>query len=276
MMQLPVFLQKIVRPVVIVLSALLAYQLALFTWALLPEESVQYSWTAPNEKSNTTQVSHQALLQLNIFGKKAKGQTQSHRNIDAPKTRLKVNLVGVVSSSDPLFSSAIISYKNQQASYFIGSKIQGANTEVSDILSDRVILNVNGAMQTLMLDQFSKSSAPIPQRRHASMRQGKSVSLDVDRQSLLKDPEKLTNYIRISPYRKNKELVGYRLKPGRDKSLFEEAGFKRNDLATELNVIDLTDTKKAFSLMKDFATMKEITVTVVRDGQIHELSLNIP
>ena len=195
----------------------------------------------------------------------------------APKTKLNLTLVGVVAASDPNASSAIISYKSKQNSYFIDSEIEGTDASVSEIHEDRVILDVDGVLQTLMLEGVDNLEQQNDQQTKA-VREVKAKSVDValDRSAILKDPGKLTDYIRISPYRQDGAIVGYRLRPGKDRTVFEQAGLKNNDLAIELNGVDLTDTQQAFSLMKDFPTMTEISLTVERNGQLHELYLNIP
>ena len=98
-------------------------------------------------------------------------------------------------------------------------------------------------------------------------------TVKLNRQELLKNPGKLTDYIRISPVRgkwKGKGVIELNLvKTG---ALFEQAGLKSGDLAVELNGIDLTDTQQAFTLMKEFPTMTDMTLSVERGGgQLHEL-----
>ena len=277
-----IFLQKASKLSLIVLSGLLAYQFALLTWSLSPVKRSNYQWVAPKTTTATSNsiISTQKLQQQHLFGNSLSKKIAVKRQdtaSTAPKTKLNVVLVGVVAASEPRFSSAIISSKNKQNSYFIDSEIEGTQATVSEIYEDRVILNVRGALQTLMLDGSDDQVKSSNKRKTSVTKQrSKSVSIPLDRKALLKNPSKLTDYIRISPYRKDGQVMGYRLKPGKDRSLFESAGFQRNDLAIELNGVDLTDTKQAFSLMKEFSTMTEISLTVERNGQRHELSLNIP
>ena len=280
-MPLSIVLQKSSGVAILVLSSFLAYQFALLTWSLFPEQEAKYQWVAPQQTVSDSNINTGVLQQQHLFGEvlRSKPVPKKSKKVSvAPKTKLNVTLVGVVAASDPDYSSAIIDYKGQQDSYFIDSKIEGTRASVSEIYEDRVILNVDGLLQTLMLDGIEEDKGQKSTQSHKSARKGnnRSVNIKLDRQELIKDPGKLTDYVRISPYRKDGEVLGYRLKPGKNAALFKEAGFERNDLAVELNGVDLTDTQQAFSLMKEFPTMKEISVTVERDGQLHELSLNIP
>ena len=276
------FLQKAPRVASIVLGGLLAYQFALLTWSLFPVQDAKYQWVVPKVKTaaKDSEINTLKLQQLHLFGKPLSSNAVVKKNSSvssAPKTKLNLTLVGVVAASDPDYSSAIISHKSKQDSYFIDSEIEGTGATVSEIYEDRVILDVDGVLQTLMLDGVDGlKQQNNRQTKAVRNEETKAKSVDLDRSALLKDPGKLTDYIRISPYRQDGAIVGYRLRPGKDRTLFEQAGLKNNDLAVELNGVDLTDTQQAFSLMKDFPTMTDLSLTVERNGQLHELYLNIP
>jgi len=284
---LSILLQKSSGVVAVAVSVLLAYQLALLTWNLIPGEESKYQWLPPKVKTtqNSNKTDTKKLQQQHLFGEKIKVVKVEKKEAvsDAPKTKLNLTLVGVVAASDPASSSAIITYKNQQDSYFIDSKIEGTGATVSEIYEDRVILEVDDGFQTLMLDGVET----LDKQRDSHESQGRAKSaekqsanevkrINLDRQALLKNPAKLTDYIRISPVREGNQLKGYRVRPGKDRSLFEQAGLKDNDLAIELNGIDLTDMQQAFSLMKAFPTMTDMSLTVERNGQLHELYFSIP
>lgn len=283
-LSLSVFLQKSANLILVILGVFLAYQLALFTWYFFPTQEPAQQWSPViiKSKNNVSVINTHKLQQLHLFGQDLSANTQEgknnlseQRNIllsEAPRTKLHLVLVGVVAASTPSYSSAIISYKGEQDSYFIDSKIEGTRASISGIYKDRVILSVDGELQSLMLDLTDKKES---KKTSNKAFKGEEVKLDIDRQDLLENPDKLTDYIRISPYRKDGKVLGYRLKAGKDKTLFEQAGFKKNDLAIELNGVDLTDKSQALSLMKEFSSMTDISVTVDRDGQLYELSLSL-
>jgi len=286
------FLSKIPTLFLAIIMTLLGYQLALLSWSFFPEDDPVLLWTPviANTQVNSAKISTERLQQQHLFGEKIavvhpiaeKAVTTSITS--APKTRLKLTLVGVVAASEPQYSSAIIERKGAQSSYFIDSKIDGTSAIISHIYQDRIILDVQGSMQTLMLDgvdMLAKQHLGAENKRKTTQksrpiqkREVKTVNLD--RKELLKNPGKLTDYVRISPVREDGVVKGYRVKPGKDKTLFEEAGLKNGDLAVELNGIDLTDTQQAFELMKEFPTMTDMTLSVERSGQLHELYLSIP
>lgn len=274
------------KTILAVICALIAYQIALLTWSVYPVQESTYSWTAPAKTSTgkVLKLSTQKLQQQHLFGQyqNDKIKTVQQEQTEAPKTRLNLTLVGIVAASEPEFSSVIIEYKRVQDSYFIDSEINGTNATVTEIYSDRIIISVNGDKQTLVLDgleQDNKRMASI-ENGQVSSKNRKSESsrkqLPLDRKALLKDPGKLLDYIRISPVREGNQIKGYRVSPGKDPSLFAEAGLEEGDLAVELNGIDLTDIGQAMGLMKEFPTMTEMSLTVDRDGELHELFFSIP
>lgn len=268
------------------ICALIAYQLGLLTWSLYPvQEKNTYKWTPTKgaASTDTYRLSTQILQAQGLFGQ-FKGEKKSlQQSADAPKTRLKLALVGIVAASDPAFSSVIIEYKNAQDSYFIDSEISGTDAVVSEIYFDRIIITVDGEQQTLILDgleEDNKKLSRVEQGDKSSVsktrRSKKTKELPLDRDALLENPGKLLDYISISPVREGEVVKGYRVKPGKDPVIFEEAGLQEGDLVVELNGVDLTDTAKAVGLMKEFPTMTEMSLTVDRDGELNELYFSIP
>ena len=272
--------------VLAVICALIAYQVALLTWFVYPVKKSDYNWMAPAKTSTgkVVRLSTQKLQDQHLFGRYKDNSIKivQQEQTDAPKTRLNLTLVGIVAASEPELSSVIIEYKRVQDSYFIDSEIKGANATVTEIYSDRIIISVDGEKQTLILDGLEKDN-----KRMANIENGQASSkpqsrtdkrkeIALDRNALLQNPGKLLDYIRISPVREDNQIKGYRVNPGKDAELFTEAGLEAGDLAVELNGVDLTDVGQAMGLMKEFPTMTEISLTVDRDGELHELFFSIP
>ncbi|EJF7980185.1 type II secretion system protein GspC, partial [Escherichia coli] len=92
------------------------------------------------------------------------------------------------------------------------------------------------------------------------------------RQALAKDPQKIFNYIQLTPVRKE-GIVGYAVKPGADRSLFDASGFKEGDIAIALNQQDFTDPRAMIALMRQLPSMDSIQLTVLRKGARHDISI---
>jgi general secretion pathway protein C len=276
---LPIFLQKLPNIVLLLLAALLAYQLALFSWSLLSVEKPAVQWSIPEITglNSANNIDRDKLNGLYLFGKSAAPVARPKKKLlpeTMSATKLNLTLAGVVAASDPLYSSAIIGNNGKQDSYFINSKIEGTSASIYEIYENHVVLDENGIYQILMLDGLETDNeiSLIETPTQATATQ----EIDLDRSEILKDPSKLTNYINISPVREGSKIKGYRLTPGRDPALFEQAGLESGDLVVELNGVDLTNMAESMSLMQEFPTMTEISLTVDRDGQLYELYFSIP
>ena len=296
--------QKLSKIIAIILLVYCAYLLADLTWRFVPTTSdhgtvsIQSSAKISNSISNN-RVNLSDLLSINLFGdlkKKVVDKPTPKTDQPAPKTRLNVTLTGLVADSSNATSPtsvAIIESSGGQATYGIDEKINGTAASVHEILIDRVILYVSGRYETLMLDgieystsipgsenkaQHQQNRQTVNQNNKSSINEARkkerldkrenlelSQSLREQREILFDDPKKLIDVIRVKPFKKNGELQGYKLSPGKDRKLFTEIGLKRNDLATSINGYDLTDMQQAFTVMKELKSMTEATITVVRN-----------
>lgn len=280
-------ISQLPKIVLAVIGALIAYQSALLTWSLYPvKKDNTYNWTPASntDNSQTVSLNIQALQQQNLFGQyQGEKKAIQKNNTEAPKTRLKLTLVGIVAASEPKFSSVIIEYERSQDSYFIDSEIPGTDATVTEIYNDRIIISVNGVQETLVLDGLEQDNKRLANVEKAgtrkeprSSKKKKTTELPLDRDELVDNPGKLLDYISISPVREGDVVKGYRVNPGKNPTVFEEAGLQAGDLAVELNGVDLTNTAEAVGLMKEFPTMTEMNLTVDRDGERNELFFSIP
>lgn len=263
------------------LLTVFCYQSALLTWQLWPTTSGSATSWQPTSSRASNQVNNyelNTLRQLNLFGKQATDKQAAVvvQNIDAPKTRLRLTLVGLVASSEPSRALAIIEYKGKQETYAIDDEIGSTNARLKQVNPDRVIIEYQGNLETLMLDgeEFSRESSQRPSHQTSTGKAPRDLSNL--RKTLLKNPASITDYVRISPVRKNGKLSGYRVNPGKNRELFKEVGLKPNDLAVSLNGYDLTDTRQAMEVAKQLKDLTEMSLTVERDGQLHSIYLSMP
>ncbi|GAM54672.1 general secretion pathway protein C [Vibrio ishigakensis] len=69
------------------------------------------------------------------------------------------------------------------------------------------------------------------------------------------------------------KLVGYRVRPGRDRALFDSVGLQDGDIAVELNGADLTNPASMGEIWKNLNQLSELNLTVERDGQRYDIYL---
>ena len=92
---LATYLQKSPMIILGVIATLLAYQLALLTWAFVPEEKPALLWkpVTANNKQDAGNLNTRQLQQQNLFGeteKEVKPVVRETSITNAPKTRLKL------------------------------------------------------------------------------------------------------------------------------------------------------------------------------------------
>ncbi|KIQ79246.1 general secretion pathway protein GspC [Aeromonas sp. L_1B5_3] len=256
---------RITQAVFLLLLILLAQQCANLTWRLLALATPQSS--QPWQPSVIATVGQSAprlelgeVSRLSLFGK-AIPKVQQIKEVaaNAPRTQLNAQLNGVLASSDPAKSIAIIAMSGIQNSYSVGDLIDGTQARIRQVYPDRVIIERDGRDETLMLDgeEYGK---PLPQ-------QGGNAPLSSVRNELMSDPGKITDYLNISPVQVDGRLAGYRLNPGNNPELFNQSGLQANDLAISINGLDLRDNMQAMQAMQQLAGATELTVTVERQGE---------
>ncbi|WED21924.1 type II secretion system protein GspC [Vibrio sp. JC009] len=195
---------------------------------------------------------------------------------NAPKTRLNLVLVGAVASSQPENSLAVISNKGNQSTYGVGEVIEGTRAKLKAVLIDRVIIDNSGRDETLMLEGIEYKKLTDNGRtsvRNSSDSGNSPVSkLEAIRAEITQNPQVLLQYIRLSQVR-NKEgkISGYRVRPGKDRVLFESVGLKNGDIATHLNGEELTDPKTMSKVWQSLSELTEVNLTVERGGQVEEI-----
>ncbi|MGF1725858.1 type II secretion system protein GspC [Photobacterium nomapromontoriensis] len=226
------------------------------------------------------------ILAMNLFGRYQENapvaEVKQPVKQDAPQTRLSLTLVGLVASSNPQTALAVITHRGKQNTYGLHEAIDGTRATLQAVYVDRVIIRNSGRDETLMLDgvEFNKTlTTPAPQTRaSAPVKQNKQdTSADLGRikQEILDKPQTLFSYIRLSQVKRDGELAGYRVNPGKDRALFDAVGLQANDLAVSLNGNDLTDATVMAKLWTELSSATDFTLTVERDGQLHDIYIEL-
>ncbi|MFT5082163.1 MAG: general secretion pathway protein C [Lentisphaeria bacterium] len=218
--------------------------------------------------------------------------------IDAETTKLKLKLHGILAAEDPGQGSAIISDGKDQLLYGVGDEIDGARgVKLAKVLNARVILDNKGNLESLWLfseEDFSASARPdysksprqnISSRNRTSPTRTSSgnggddadVSDNTTRTTARPDqiPKNVGDVVRFSVHRKDGKMVGYRIRPGRDRELFTQVGLKANDIVTSVNGIEVNDPKQIRSVYQSMKTATEAQLSVLRDGETHSISISL-
>ena len=264
----------------VILVVLLAQQLAKVTWQLVPVESTDSSsWrnqAVSAQQQNGSSQAYPELANLYLFGTPPVPEAENANNIDpdsVPRSRLSARITGIVASHVPERSLAIINFRNQDKTYRIRDRLEGANAEVVDIYPDRVIVRNNGQLEALLLYPNNPNQRTAA-RPTAEVTPQPAEDLGELSSELRNNPTSIAELISISPVRRDGKLAGYRINPRSRPDLFKAAGLENNDIALSINGIDLTNSMEAMRLMQELPKLEQISLTIERQGQIYQIDLS--
>lgn len=277
--------QSIISVVVtLILIACSSWLLGQLFWQVQQPSTSVVSWqensSQVTQSSGKTSIDISDLVNANLFGRYSETAPVIAKPVvqDAPKTRLNLVLVGAVATSDKNNSLAIIANRGSQSTYGIGEQIEGTQAKLKAVFIDRVIIENSGRDETLMLEGIEYSKRALQQGSLSSSqgaRDNRSSSGDVGlaeiRAQILEDPQSILRYIRLSQVKRNDRLLGYRVRPGNERALFDSVGLQEGDIAKQLNGEDLTNPAAMSKIWQSINELTELNLTVDRDGQIHEI-----
>lgn len=302
------------RLVIAVLSLWLCYTLAQLVWVLMPEPALpEPPLTLPNNavftdtaSTGSAGVDINALKSLELFGKPGEVveevAVEIPTEIDAPDTSLRLELKGVAPSNRDESSSAIIADGGRQGLFFPKDEltIGPRGVKLVQVKNDRIILDNNGKLETLWLyrgkDDFKSSGrpqlaqtvrrAPIPVNRpdvsqnvEPSQETSEFVNgLRPEDNQLVPTAEQIKSIddvMGISMYREGGQLVGFRIRPKRNRQIFDELGLQPNDVVTAVNNIGLTDTSQAMELYRSLSQTTQVSLEILREGATINVDINL-
>ncbi|MEC9255746.1 MAG: type II secretion system protein N [Pseudomonadota bacterium] len=152
------------------LTLLTAWLLATIFWMVLAPEPITLK--APVAGKSASQAAPQvSTAQYHLFGEVGAEPVVAVQEVDAPDTRLRLELLGVMQSSVAEMSSAIIAQKGGKGDFHrVGDVVQG-RTKLAGVYPDKVILDTAGKLETLKFEEFSNrgvgvsAQAPAPTDR---------------------------------------------------------------------------------------------------------------
>lgn len=267
-----------------VLVLMLAYTLAGVTWLVVaghPQPYVPVSMEPLGGRAKGGEApSLSTLADMHLLGEAGKTQVVAQEEpIEAPETRLNLELKGLFAVDTPEAAMAIIaSGGRDEQSYRVGQSVAGAAT-VHQILPDRVILKRGERFETLTLPKDllpGQDSTPVRGGGGPSPQSGAAVrTLPGLQERIIQDPQQALSLIDARPEMEGGQLKGYRLQPGKERALFSRAGLRPNDVVTEVNGIPLSDTARLGELMQQFNNSSRVELTLERAGQPVTLSLDL-
>ncbi|HTF97610.1 MAG TPA: type II secretion system protein GspC [Cellvibrio sp.] len=226
--------------------------------------------------------------------------TQGIEN-NAADTQLNLILRGVLSSNDEKAARAIIATGDRADVYGIGDAIPvGNNVTLAKVLDLRVIINNNGSFESLWMykddpnaPKLGTSVAPASsewakQGGYANPPYQQQPPVFADRAQRFDSPspspaagdpgmtqmsKTLADVVAMSIYRENGQVVGYKIRPGRNAELFTSLGLQTDDIVTAVNGVPLSSPGKIMEIYKSMGSATSANLEIRRGGSTVNLDV---
>ena len=290
LMQSPL-MRRIILGVNVLLVIWIASQLAALTWGVLaPAEdatpAVVETAAAPVQRNEELELVREipGWHLMGVVSQQA-APVAAAVPIEAPDTRLKLVLHGVLASDDAQHARAIIADpRGKEEQYAIGDSLPG-NAELSEVHPDRVILKRNGRYETLRLPQDQRQptntiaavNTSLRSAPRSRVRAGPAQRLQNISRRVRQNPVSLYEVVRPVPKQDEEgNIVGYTLQPGRDRELFTHLGLEAGDVVVQINDLKLDNAASSAQALRSVQNGQEVSMMVLRDGQQRLLRFTLP
>lgn len=266
--------QTLPRALTVVLVIAIAWQLVQLTWMLLarqaPEDSSAMVMAPPPPTATRKGIDVQAIASAHLFGEAKEEQVAPE---DAPPSQANLVLSAVFAANDPTKGVAVIGESPQASKVYACGAVVRPGTKLHSVYLDRVILERNGQLETLSLPRPSTAGLAIS-RQAAAPRAGNGQFADNLRRIAETNPTAFAEVVRPQPVFANGVQRGYRVYPGRNRQQFAKLGLQPGDLVLSINGTPLDDPQRGMEIFNTIGTSDRVSVTVERNGQSQELTLN--
>ncbi|MBW6475651.1 MAG: type II secretion system protein GspC [Chromatiales bacterium] len=266
-------------------TLLLAHSLAGLSWQLLPSDSAVLpggpapllASSAARDTSGTPNL--ELVAGLSLFGRAEQVQAAPSAPVQAPETRLSLQLRGILMQQGQGQRLALIGQGNAEEQVFRIGDEPSTGVRVHDILADRVILSRAGRFETLSLPKermdVSAAASSGAARPSTAAPTGMDNELRELRNTLIQNPQDAMNLINIQPVMADGQIRGYSVRPGQDRRMFSSIGLRPGDIVTRVNGLPVSDPSQLGALYQQFTSAPTLNITVERRGRSMELSLNL-
>lgn len=290
--------------VILLLVLWLSQSLARLFWMLIPAPVIPpaaVALTTPSAAGgmDAHTVDIDQLKSLSIFGEAQPGAVvEESNNISAIEaeasvdTQLNLILVGVVASNEDAGARAIIAANGRQDVYAPGAELPvGRAVTLARVLDRRVILDNNGRLESLWLDQdgagrrtgSSNGNANYvpPERSWSGDMEPAIVDTEMapnasENSSGVADASpaeidlpadvssSISDVVAMSIHREGGQIVGYRIRPGRNAEQFTALGLQANDIVTAVNGVPLNNPGKIMEIYRNMSNATSANLEIKR------------
>jgi general secretion pathway protein C len=213
-----------------------------------------------------------AITNAHLFGTPPVEAATPQDAANAPQTSMPLVLTGIIAADDPRNGLAILGENANAAKvYAVGDSVPGG-AKLHSVMNDRVVIDRNGKLESLVLPRQVQGGAPPPS---AAALQTQSPVVDRMRKLMSDDPGLMADIMRPQPVFAQGKQRGYRVYPGRNRQAFMRLGLRPGDLVTAVNGTPLDDPARGQEIFRTIGSSSEAHITVMRNGQQQDVTLNM-
>ncbi|HRY18955.1 MAG TPA: type II secretion system protein GspC [Candidatus Competibacteraceae bacterium] len=270
----------------------LAHTLAKLTLAILTGEpaSLTYMKTQPVTGAATDGVSASqsadvsAIGAWHLFGKAEVDRPVAASPVAVPVTPLNLRLAGIFFAEHSDGLALIADGNNLERGYRIGDLLPGG-ARLERIEREQVIVSRNGREELIKLPKLDDPGRPllvlapesppallVPAEEPGPVAFSGPQVIDASaiaerlRGEVLSQPQALEDIAFANPYMQNGSFAGFRLRPGRDRQIFQQLGLSSGDILTEINGTRLSSPAQGLALLQELMSARQINVRIQRNG----------
>ena len=189
---------------------------------------------------------------------------------------VNVDVIGLIVSEDARKSSAVLSVRGgPQKIYRVGSQVT-EEMRLNAVFPKSLIVSFDGKPLKLLLNK--PVADQVQQSKGVGLMPVFARELKVSntlRKTILRYPERLTQFVQISPVRKNNKIYGYQLHKGKRARDFESSGMLDGDVVTHIENQPVSNMNLGALLASGLINKGRIPVTIERNGVSRKLELLI-
>ena len=217
-----------------------------------------------------TPIDIAAITNSHLFGV-APTPAGMGNSANAPQTSMPLVLTGVIAANDPRDGLAILGPSLTATKvYAVGDNIPGG-ARLHAVLSDHVLLERNGHLESLALPHQPPGSAPPPSLSAAPT----EAPLQRMQELVSRHPGLIGDIMRPEPVFADGKQQGFRVYPGRDREAFTRLGLQPGDLVTAIDGTPLDNPAQGEEILRTLGSSSEAHVTILRNGRQQDLTLDL-
>jgi general secretion pathway protein C len=274
--------QKIVLTLI---GAWIAIILIFFIMLFLPNNSLsknKNTSVSNDNKNAVASINIDAMVKAHLFGENNVAASiatviapanNDDGSKDAGKTRLPIELIGLMYASDQKQARSILLINNVQKQYLVNDTLPvGGNVKLHKVLVDRVIISNNGNLEALWLFDPDRPRMAQPVSNNLSNPPPEMPAMNAPETPAEESNQNgplAQSAVQIVPaWGNNGKLQGYRINRGANSAAFDALGFSDGDIVMKINDVSMDNPQNAIQLYQQMQRGGRASFEVMRDGQL--------